>query len=36
VGVTAAGPPAVEVATTRVRSLLNAELPLLRGPPVIV
>jgi hypothetical protein len=36
VGMTAAGPPAIEVTTTRLRSQLDAELPLLRGPPVIV
>jgi hypothetical protein len=34
--VTAAGPPTVEVVATHARSQLNAELPLLRGPPVIV
>jgi hypothetical protein len=35
-GVTAVEPSAVEVVTTHLRSQLNAGLPLLRGPPVIV
>jgi hypothetical protein len=35
-GVTAAGPKAIEVAPTRLRSRLDTELPLLRGPPVVV
>ena len=35
-GAAAVGAPAIEVVATDVRSQLNAELPLLRGPPVIV